>query len=261
MKYLIIIFLFLISNLTLIAQDTLYVKGARKPLIVNITIVKKNSLNYTKEEGGFIYTVKMKNVRKIAFKTATRNESFSSNGIASDNSSSAERVYPDFEEFRSTISVNSIGTGRYHLGLNYLYNIDSKSEYRKYFFNIGGGYYRRRVSVLSPVFGSFNFVRAKGYYIEFGARLEVKSKKRPQNRFHIGLEVNNRWIEIRTSNPNSFPAPQETEVANKNEFNIQIPIGYTLRTDEGFYFNTGLELTTEKIFPAIHAGIGFAFGR
>jgi hypothetical protein len=113
------------------------------------------------------------------------------------------------------------------------------------------------------LFGGSDFNNAKGYYLEFGARLEIQSKRSPQNRFYIGLDINNRWVEreLNVFNTGNFFTVRETQTVNTTEFNIQVPIGYTLRTNEGFYLNTGLELSTEKLFPAIHLGLGIAFGR
>ena len=255
MKYIIFTLLFIFSSGTITAQDTLYVKGKRKPLIVNITVVKKNSLNYTTEDGGLVRTVKMKNVRKIKFYKTT------------DTTGSTEEVMrpisvvetiPAFDEFRSTISINSIGSWRYYGGLNYLYhleNMKSKNERHHYLINIGGGYYNRRIGF---ALGDPEFInRAKGYYLEFGLRLEINSPRNSKSRFHIGLDVNNRWVERTII---SF-FNQRNEVSNVSEFSVQVPLGYTYRSSNGFYFTTGIEVTTEKLFPAAHIGVGVAFGK
>lgn len=257
MKYLIFTFLIIFSGLTIAAQDTLYVKGKRKPLIVNITIVKKNSLNYTTEAGGLVRTVRMKNVKKIKFYKASGTTS-SSESRTGPSSRPALKVNPSFDEFRSTISINSIGSVRNYLGINYLHhltNIKSESGKHHYFVNIGGGNYNRRANFS---LGDPDFLnRAKGFYLEFGLRVEIHRQGNPKNRFHIGLDVNNRWVEKRVSN--FFNGGDE--VSNVTEFSVQVPVGYTYRSPNGFYFTTGLEVTTEKLFPAIHLGFGMAFGK
>ena len=52
------------------AQDTLYLKGEKKPLIVSISFIKKNSLTYLKKDKGALKTIRMKNVKRISFQKA-----------------------------------------------------------------------------------------------------------------------------------------------------------------------------------------------
>ena len=84
------------------ALDTLYLKDAEEPLLVNLLTVKKKSLNYNKSKGGLIYTVRMKNVENIRFRKLP------------------SEVYPEFDEFQSTISINTRILRRYYVGVNYL---------------------------------------------------------------------------------------------------------------------------------------------
>jgi len=255
MKYLLIALLFIFGSSTLSAQDTLYVKGKRKPLLVNITIVKENSLNYTKEKGGLIHTVKMKNVKKIKFKKEYEVEPSSQSSQYS--KSTEVEAYPEFDEFSSSISLNSIGSFRYYGGLNYLHclkNIQSENGRNHFFINVGGGIYRRRPLITLGTLEQQN--QARGTYLEVGMRMEVSSKQSPKNRFHIGLDINNRWVEKTITR---FFDPGGNEVSNVSELAIQVPIGYTFRSPDGFYLVTGLEVTTEKLFPAAHVGVGYAF--
>jgi hypothetical protein len=255
MKYLILALLFIFGGTTLAAQDTLYIKGKRKPLIVDITIVKKKSLNYTKIDGGLVRTVKMKNVKKIKFYKQV--EIASTQQRTTDNNPSKRVNNPNFDEFLSTFSLNSIGTTRFYGGLNYLHHIpkfEAKNGKHHFFAKVGGGHYRR---VRSNLFA--NSLRAEGFYLEFGILMEVSSTRNPKNRFHIGLDFNNRWAEQISFN--FIGSNSEVEVKNITEYAIQIPIGYTFRSREGFYLTTGLEITTEKLFPAAHIGVGVAFGR
>jgi len=264
MKYLIFTLLILINCSTLSAQDTLYVRGERKPLLVNIKVVKKKSLNYTKEKGGLIYTVKMEDVKEIKFQKTAGTDT--RRGVVEySEPSTSYPAFNEFDEFRSTISINSIGLSRFYGGLNYLHhlsNVQIERERNHYFVNLGGGYYNRGISSL---LNGRDFVNtAKGFYLEFGVRLEISSRINPKNRFHIGLDLNNRWVEkVERSLFDIFnPNPQfGFEVSNVTEFAVQIPIGYTFRSSDGFYFTTGLEVTTEKLFPAAHVGLGVAFGK
>jgi len=259
LKYIFITLIFSVSITDTSAQDTLYLRGEKNPQIVNITIVKKNSLNYSKENGGLIHIVKMKDVNKIKFfkpKIKISEEVTSHQKI--DSSFIKMEDYPEFKEFRSTISVNSIGIWRNYTGLNYLHyikSLQSKSGHRHFFANLGGGFYKR---TLLPSLGTPEFNdRAEGYYLEVGMHMEIRNKRKPKNRLHIGLELNNRWVEKTIT---SFIEPIH-EVSDVVEFAVQIPIGYTFRSPQRFYFNTGVEVTTEKLFPALHVGIGLAFGK
>jgi len=262
MKYLFFTLLFTFLGTTLMAQDTLYVRGKRKPLLVNITIVKEKSLNYTKMQGGFIYSIKLKDVKKIRFQKTEELESntqYSDNSSTSKNNSSRSRkkpIYSEFDEFSSTISLNSIGSVRYYGGINYLRHIPSlgvKSSRHHFFVNSGGGFYNRVIGLGITRSSSIN--KARGFFLEFGMRMEVSSPRDPSNRFHIGLDANHRWVKKTTFNF-ILSSP---EISNENEFSIQVPVGYTYRSADGFYFTAGLEVTTEKPFPLIHIGLGLAF--
>jgi hypothetical protein len=65
-----------------------------------------------------IHTVKMEDVKKIKFQKTPGATKTRETGTSS---TQRIEIYPEFEEFRSTISLNSIGTGRHHFGLNYLH--------------------------------------------------------------------------------------------------------------------------------------------
>ena len=226
------------------AFDKIYLKGKKEPLLVYITAVKKNTLNYTKRKGGGLHTIRMEDVEEIKYKEIPF------------------MVYPEFDEFQSTIFVNSSGVIRYYLGLNYLYHLKGlylKKKRHKFFINIGGGYYNRQQMPFEsePAFIDL----ARGVYFEYGARFEFRNLRKPRSRFHVGLEANHRW-EARTTFSYSFETDITTrEFSNLTKFAIQVPIGYTFRSPKGFYYSAGLEVTTEKVLPAYHIGLGFAFGK
>ena len=245
MKYLIFILLIIFGSATLAAQDTLYVKGERKPLIVEIKIIKKKSLNYIDVESGRLKSIALKKVRKIRFEEEIEKETQYKN----------QKVLTSVDkgEFRSTILTQLSGLlSQNQLGINYMHRINSTfTDKVSFWIQTGGGYHVQRT-----------FRRnAEGYYLEFGGRLELASKRNPENRFHIGLDINNQWSKG-TSSPDGvfFFNGRPTELVEDSRVAFQIPVGYTYRSRNGFYLSTGLEISTHKFFPALIFRTGYAFG-
>lgn len=250
MKYLIFIFFAIFSCSTLAAQDTLYIRGERKPLLVEIKIIKKKTMNYRDVESGRVKTIKLKNVRKIRFdEDAQVEEKYTRPGREQE-----PLVFVEKTEFRSTILLQLSGIlSQNQAGLNYMHRISPNvTEKTSFWIHAGGGYHAQRTVRRNT----------EGYYLEFGGRLELASRRNPEDRFHIGLDINNQWSEGTVSPDGSFIfGISGTEFVEDSRVAIQLPIGYTHRGANGVYFSTGLELSTHKYFPAFICRIGYNFGK
>ena len=248
MKYFIFIFLFIFGSTILGAQDTLYVKGKREPLIVEINIVKKKTLNYSIIGSNSLRTISLKKVKKIKFGSDVKNEKQEEGPVQE----KKKILVVKKEEFRSTILMQSGGLlSQTQAGLNYMHRLSSAiTESRSFWLQVGGGYLAQRT-----------FQRnTEGYYLEFGTRFELANKSNPQNRFHIGFDINNQWAKGTESTRIGLFSSDSPEPVEDIRIAIQIPIGYTYRSDNGFYLSSGLEISTLKFFPSLNFRFGYCFG-
>lgn len=235
MKYLPFAFLLLFCNSTLAAQDTLYVKGKKEPLIVKINVINEKTLN------------SLKKVKKIKFGEETKRKK-------QDKKQELETAIVKRDEFRSATIIQSVFTGRQtQVGPNYMHRISSDTtEKMNIWVQFGGGYYKQHT-----------FRRdTKGHYWEFGARFERISRRDPKNCFHIGFDINQQWAKgtlfPRGSGGGLSSNPDRT--VEEGVIAVQIPIGYTHRADNGLYISAGLEVTILKeLFPAFNLSLGYCF--
>ena len=164
-----------------------------------------------------------------------------------------KKIKPELDEFHSAISVNSTGIWSSYLGLNYLHHLSElrlKKESHHYYIDFGSGLYNR--SQNQPFTTSNEINKSRGYYLEFGFRVEMRSKRKPKNRLHFGINLNHRFDkEIAVG---VFEEPME--FFQEEEFSLQFPVGYTYRASNGFFFSTGLKITTAKVLSLLHLGCG-----
>jgi len=243
MKYLIFTLFFIVNCSILVAQDTIYVKGKTEPVLAEIKIVKKKSINYLVYGREGLRTISLKKVKRIAYKDKTKSQF-----------QGEEIIVEKGEEYLSTISVGLSGVlSQRQAGVNYMHRLSSARTKRiTYWGEIGGGYHALITTRRSN----------EGFYIEFGAQAEIASKKDPKNRFHIGLYANHQWAYGREFNSFSlFSSGGGAELESGNYITFQVPIGYTYRGEKGLFVMSGLEITPQLIFPALHFKVGWAFGK
>ena len=246
MKYLFITLLFTLSSTILTAQDTLYIKGERKPLIVEIETVKKKKIDYRDLDSGRLKTISLKKVRKVRFDKNLET-------ISLDKTDNQEPIRGDKEEYRSTVLLQLSGIfNQTQAGANYMHRISPAfTETLSIWVQTGGGYHEQRT-----------FRRnSKGYYLEFGGRLEWASRRKPENRFHLGLDINNQWSRGTESDIGFLLLSSNVDRVDDSRIALQIPIGYTFRSENGFYLSMGLEFSTRKFFPAYIFRSGYTFGK
>jgi len=237
MKNLLVLLFITLSNTLLFTQDTLYLKGEKEALLVNITIVKKKSLIYTKSRGGFIRTVKMEDVESIRYRKKDLDQQLE------------EKNKQD--EFRSTISLQYLVGLQSELGLNYMHRLSSPFTQRlACLVKLGGGV---RAQNNNGILG-LSTINTKGNYLELGLHLEFISKRKPKNRLHVGMNINKHKIKGKIFSGSSF------REINANKIVFEIPLGYTFRSNKGFYLDTGLEFRTD-ILLAPYLAAGWTFGK
>ena len=244
MKYLIISLLFIFSSASLVAQDTLYLKGKKDPLLVEVKVTNKKYLDYTFLDSDSIVTIALRKVRRVKF--------------AYDNKEKIEEktdsLIPKREKFRSVALIQSVFVGRQtQFGPNYMYRISSDTTERmNIWVQFGGGYHRQH-----------SFRRdTKGHYWELGARFELISRRDSKNCFHTGFDINQQWAKGKMSGRgiNVRSTSNANRVEDEGLIAVQIPIGYTHRADNGLYISGGLEVTVHyEFFFAFNLSIGYCF--